>query len=154
MRMRVAETFGDLVPSALAMMMPVRGLWELSMDDAAELWPFEGTIPFDITIGMVGLTIWRKARVVFKASPDFEYLDCARKKLRKGTGIAQYEIEVLGASNDSTAKLEWFGVADLISEQLLETEGSERFRELIEEECRRIDSERRAKFNSQACPDY
>jgi hypothetical protein len=112
---------------------------------------FEGELPFTITFSLFGKTVKRKAKAVFKWTPEGEYYDLATKSLQtcdalKGT----YHIEVLAVrSRGSYPKVppRWVRMSDLTSDDVLSRDVYHAIMDAIEDWCWREDRKRRTIAN-------
>ncbi len=107
---------------------------------------FVGTFTFDMIFELFGERIRRKARVAYQCTPSGEYYDLKKKALFEGWGHATYAIELRGweyPDNGEKRKAAW--VASDVNDVFLTEKLSDKIFDLITEECKKLDAERRRK---------
>jgi hypothetical protein len=118
---------------------------------------FKGSVPFDLTVKLMGKQLVRQARLSYEFTPDdWDYYDLRKQEVVAGWGSSKMWIEVLTAAEADAyrpdgrgslrrrkAKPEW-RLLDLMStEGFVSGELLDHFDELVELDAKRQDEERR-----------
>jgi hypothetical protein len=119
---------------------------------------FEGTLDFELKIELFGRLVTRRARVVWKNTPDWEFYDMELRRLVLGSGYSHIRMEVLippdpevdFVSVDGVARKEpcapvWTDL-ELLEEGLLPEGVYDAIDEHIDRLCRQEDAIRRAAY--------
>ena len=115
---------------------------------------FEGELLFDLELKLLGKTVTRKAKVVFKHTPEWPYYDLNKKAVHDGWESTQSHLEIEAVpenwTDDGTENgtwipetHKWVQTGDLVTEGILPMEVWDGIYDAIDEQCKREDADRR-----------
>lgn len=111
---------------------------------------FKGDLPFDLTIGLLGKSVTRKAKVVYEHTPEWPYCDLRKQSEFTGWESTKYHIELQAVSeehhDDGTMTFGtpcWIEMTDLTEDDVLPHEAWDAVIDAVDEKCKAEDAERR-----------
>jgi hypothetical protein len=111
----------------------------------------DGALEFDLSIEVMGQRVTRRARAIYRHTPDWEYWDLNKKALFVGAESTAYSIELVAVPEEfhedgswTEGKPEWIATVDLIKGGVLPLEMRDKIIQGIDNQCREEDAKRRA----------
>jgi hypothetical protein len=112
---------------------------------------FQGELEFDLTIEAAGKRVTRRAKVVYTHTPEWEYFDERKKAPYTGWESSNFHLEVLAVPPDAGDDRErtildrpyWTKLEDLQRDEIISREIWDALLDLIDDQCRAEDEERR-----------
>jgi hypothetical protein len=116
---------------------------ERELEDYLFKYPgFEGELPFDLTITLLGKSVTRKAKVVYEHTPDWEYWDTRKQAPFTGREGTKFHIEAAAVPVTEEAP-EWFEMGGIARDGVLPEEIWDAVLNAINDKCKAEDAERR-----------
>ena len=113
--------------------------------------PFQGEVPFELTIQMLGKTVTRDAKIVFARTPQWPFFDPQTKVAKQAVESGVYHLEVAavpetchedGAITPGVPR--WVRLGDITQDDVLPIEFLNEFMNAIDAWCEAEDAKRRA----------